>query len=68
MKTSIKDIKAHAASIKASGGTGRAAWTRLENYVLSCKDTMRNDYNEVTIYCRDHWKSLTDIVPSHYFA
>jgi hypothetical protein len=65
-RTTQKDIKAQALSIKQSGSTGREAWKRLERYMKQF-DNVHIMWGEPSIHSGDNYTPLSKIISSDYF-
>ena len=66
MKTTIKDIKAQAQSIKEGGLKGKVAWERLINYVNQF-DNIYEMWGEPSIKRGQSYTPLSKIVKSDFF-
>ena len=66
MKTSIKDIKKQAQSIKAGGLKGHKAWDRLKTY-MNRFDNVYEMWGEPSVIRGHEYTPLSKIVKSDYF-
>lgn len=66
MKTTIKDIKAHAQAIKDGGLRGSKAWERLENYMRRF-DNVFEMWGELSVQRGQSYTPLSKIVKSDFF-
>lgn len=66
MKTTAKDIKAQAQSIKEGGLKGAKAWERLHSYMLTF-DNVYEMWGELSVQRGQTYTPLSKIVKSDFF-
>lgn len=66
MKTTVKDIKEQAQSIKDGGLKGVKAWERLENYMRTF-DNVFEMWGELSVQKGQSYIPLNKIVKSDFF-
>lgn len=66
MKTTIKDIKAQAQSIKDGGLKGAKAWERLKNYMITF-DNVYEMWGELSVHKGQNYTPISKIVKSDFF-
>lgn len=66
MKTTIKNIKEQAQSIKDGGLKGTKAWDRLQNYMRSF-DNVFEMWGELSVQKGQSYTPLSKIVKSDFF-
>lgn len=66
MKTTVKDIKEQAQSIKKSGTKGLSAWKRLESYMKNF-DNVFEMWGELSVKRGQSYTPLSKILKSDFF-
>lgn len=68
MKTTIKDIKAHAKAIKESGYNNYACWMRLDKYLIEFDNVEEKEQGMLVVWIRGCWREIFgEIIKSTYF-